>query len=472
MMRRLFLFLLLASMSLSVLAQTSKSRQQKKPTQREQLQQRQQQLHKDLQTGRKRQQELERQVKARMKDVEALGSEIADKQAIIDSLHLAIDTLECNITEVNSQLKLLRKELQERQQHYIRSVRYMYRNRHMQNQLMFVLSAQNFNQMYRRMRFMNEYTVYQRAQGEAVKQKREQVEQKLAELKEVKKRMNNLLARGEEEQKRLEAKKEDQQKLVASLQREEQTVKRLITQQQKEEAELNKQIDKLIAEELERARKAEEERQRQLAEQRRREEEKRREQQQMAANNTRRSTSKTTKNTSTAKKSDNTVSKANSKNTASTKKASTPSSSSLSSSYRDADPDRQLSGSFASNKGRLPVPITGSYRVVRGFGAYSIAGVTLQSSGIHLEGQAGAQARCVFDGEVSRVFNPGNGIVVMVRHGRYISVYSGLSSATVSMGQKVKTNQILGNVGPSHTLLFRLQNWDQLLNPKAWLKRL
>lgn len=101
-----------------------------------------------------------------------------------------------------------------------------------------------------------------------------------------------------------------------------------------------------------------------------------------------------------------------------------------------------------------------------------MAGVTLQSSGIHLEGQPGAQARCVFDGEVSRVFDPGNGIVVMVRHGRYISVYSGLSSVSVSMGQKVKTNQTLGTVGPSHTLLFRLQDWDKVLNPKTWLKRL
>ena len=62
--------------------------------------------------------------------------------------------------------------------------------------------------------------------------------------------------------------------------------------------------------------------------------------------------------------------------------------------------------------------------------------------------------------------------MVMVRHGRYISVYSGLSSVSVSMGQKVKTNQTLGTVGPSHTLLFRLQDWDKVLNPKTWLKRL
>lgn len=467
-MRKAIILILLLSLSLTTSAQRRNTRQQQ-PTQREQLQQRQRQLRQQQQANKKRQQELEQQVKVRMKDVEALGSEIADKQQVIDSLHLAIDTLQGNIAVLDSQLTVLRKELEERRQHYIKSVRYMYRNRNMQNQMIFVLSAKNFNQMYRRMRFMNEYTTYQRAQGEAVKQKSEQMEQKLAELNEARNKMNALLARGEEEQKRLEQKKEDQQKLVASLQREEQTVRRLITQQQQEEAALNKQIDRLIAEELERARKAEEERQRKLAEQRRREQEQLR-QQQAANNNNNTSRRNSRNNTANTGRTTNTAS--NNRTANNNRTTNTASNNRTTPTYRNAEPDRQLSGSFASNKGRLPVPITGNYRVVRGFGAYTMAGVTLQSSGIHLEGQAGAQARCVFDGEVSRIFDPGNGIVVMVRHGRYISVYSGLSAVSVSMGQKVKTNQTLGTVGPSHTLLFRLQDWDKVLNPKSWLKRL
>ena len=60
----------------------------------------------------------------------------------------------------------------------------------------------------------------------------------------------------------------------------------------------------------------------------------------------------------------------------------------------------------------------------------------------------------------------------MVRHGRYISVYSNLSSVSVTAGQQVTTNQTLGTIGPSHILMFRLQDWDQLLNPKKWLSRL
>ena len=443
-MRRLLVLAMMLVICLAVPAQ--RRNQQRRPTQKEQLQERQRRLRQQQQQNRQRQQQLEQQVRQRMKDVEALGSEIDDKQMLIDSLHVEMDTLNSTIARLDSQLVVLKNELEERRQHYVQSVRYMYRNRNAQHQAMFVFSAQNLNQMYRRMRFMNEYTTYQRAQGEAVKQKGEQVAAKLDELNAARSELAALVAKGEQEQRLLEAKKGEQQRLVANLQREQQTVKKLIAQQQREEAEVTRQIDRIIAEELEKARKAEEERQRQLAEQRRREQEQAAAANANAGSNNRRNSRRRNGSATPAT-------------------PATPT-------YRDADPDRQLTGSFAGNKGRLPVPITGSYRVIRNFGPYTMAGVTLQSNGIQLEGQAGAQARCVFDGEVSRIFNSGNSFVVMVRHGRYISVYSNLASASVSMGQKVKTNQILGTVGANHVLMFRLQNWDKLLNPKAWLSRL
>ena len=461
-MRRLVVFLLVLVCCLAVPAQ-KRNRQQRpaqkvqqhQPSQKEQLQDRQKKLQQQRQANQQRQRELEKQVKQRMQDVEALGSDIDDNKTIIDSLHLQADTLNMRLTVLDSQLVVLKSELEERRQHYIKSVRYMYRNRRVQNQLIFVFSAQNFNQLYRRMRFMNEYTTYQRAQGEAVKQKGEQVAQKLKELNAIQRELNGLLTKSEAEQKQLEARQAEQQRMVAALQKEQQTVKRLIVQQQKEEAEINRQIDKIIAEELEKARKAEEERQRRLAEQRRREQEQAEQRRQQASSKSQGSSKSKSKGDKTSGRQDKT-NRNDAKSTA----------------FTPADPDRKLTGNFANNKGRLPVPITGSYRVVRGFGPYTLAGVTLQSSGIQLQGQEGAKARCVFEGEVSKIYNPGTGYFVMVRHGRYISVYGNLSSVSVTAGQHVSINQTLGTVGSGHILIFRLQNWDKLLNPKQWLSRL
>ena len=121
------------------------------------------------------------------------------------------------------------------------------------------------------------------------------------------------------------------------------------------------------------------------------------------------------------------------------------------------------------------MPITGSYQVVRRFGANVIdspdKNVHLSSKGIYLKGKDGAQARCVFDGQVSGVFAQGNSYVVMVRHGKYITVYCDLANVSVKPGQKVSTNQTLGNLGASCIMQFQLRRWTDLLNPLSWLRK-
>ena len=477
-MRRLLTtILLLLMLALALPAQRQAQRQAKQqrrqPSQKEQLQQQQRRLAEQRKANQQRQRDLELQVKKRMKDVEALGSSIDDNRLAMERLSMSIDTLNGNIARLDSQLTVLQRELEERRQHYIKSARYMYRSRGAQKQLLFVLSADNFNQMYRRMRFMNEYTAYQRAQGEAVKQKGEQAALKRHELDSARAGLSRLLAQGQAERLQMEERQTQQQHLLADLQRQQLTVKKLITQQQQQEAELNRQIDKLIAQEIEQARRAAEAaRQRQLDEQRRREQEEARQQ---AATGRRQGNGSGNGSTRRGGSGSNTTRPGNNgsgrRGSGSLRTASAGQAADTAP-FNASDPDVTLSGSFAHNKGRLPVPITGSYRVVRRFGPYTMAGVTLHSNGIQLEGQPGAQARCVFDGVVSTVVNPGNGIVVMVRHGRYISVYGNLSAASVSVGQQVKTNQTLGTVADSHVLVFRLQDLREALNPKLWLRKL
>ena len=136
--------------------------------------------------------------------------------------------------------------------------------------------------------------------------------------------------------------------------------------------------------------------------------------------------------------------------------------------------DMRISGSFENNRGRLPIPITGPYRIVSHFGQYNVEGlknVTLDNKGINIKGEAGSQARSIFDGEVSAVFSFGGTVVVMVRHGSYISVYCNLSSVSVRRGQRVSTRQVLGRVGQDNILQFQLRRETAKLNPESWLGR-
>ena len=143
-------------------------------------------------------------------------------------------------------------------------------------------------------------------------------------------------------------------------------------------------------------------------------------------------------------------------------------------SFTVSSEDRRLSGNFESNKGRLPMPITGAYKIVNRFGEYNVEGlkgVRLDNKGINIKGQAGAMARSIFDGDVCAVFSLGGQMGVMVRHGSYISVYTNLMSVSVSRGQKVKARQTLGKVGADNILQFQLRKEIAKLNPEKWLGR-
>ena len=149
-----------------------------------------------------------------------------------------------------TQLEELQDELNERKANYVKSMRYMHRNRSAQSQLMFIFSADNLMQMFRRMRFMREYASFQRAQGEEVKQKQEEVNQKFQQLTNAQEHKRVLLSKDEQERRALEGKQTEQQNVVSTLQKEQKTIQNIIAQQKKKDAALNAQIDRLIAEEV------------------------------------------------------------------------------------------------------------------------------------------------------------------------------------------------------------------------------
>ena len=144
-----------------------------------------------------------------------------------------------------------------------------------------------------------------------------------------------------------------------------------------------------------------------------------------------------------------------------------------------AQEDVKLSGSFESNKGKLPIPITGAYLIVGEYGVQNVAGmkdVKQNNLGLDIQGQDGAQARAVFDGTVSSIFQQGKGqIGVLIRHGSYISVYCNLSETRLKKGDKVKTSDIVGNIQTSEDstpiLHFQLHKESTRLNPSDWLRR-
>lgn len=506
-------------------------------------------IQKKIKEQEKALRENQANVKKRLQDLLVLNGEIDQKQKNIEGIQNDIEHIEGNIGMLNAQLKTLQQQLQDRRNKYIRSMRYMSRHHSVQDKLMFIFSAKSLTQMYRRLAFVRQYSAYQKAQGEAIKAKQNQVNDKHQQLQNAKGHKSNLLYKGQQEKNALEGKQTEQQQMVNGLQKQQKTIQAVIADQRKKDAAINAEIDKLIAIEVEKARqraiaeakrkaeaaaaakrRAEElarkkaeaeararENARRIEEARRREaeaeaarkraaeearkaqEEARRAQEQariqeenkakakereLARQRAEAAAREAKEQAARQAAAEQAARRAEADRQAAELKAKTDEArnrkeiSEAKEEARNASTlssvDRMVSGGFESNKGRLPMPITGSYKIVSHFGQYNVqglSGVTLDNKGINIMGAPGCSARSIYDGEVSAVFGYGGMWNVLVRHGAYISVYCNLKSVSVHKGQRVSARQALGAVGTDNILQFQLRKETAKLNPEAWLGR-
>lgn len=445
-------------------------------------------------TQKKRQQSqqqiaiINRNIKANLDSVIVLDNRIGRQKSVIDSLDREIKALNIKIDTLNAQITRLKKELVDKKQKYSHAMVYMQKHKTVQEKMMFIFSAENLSQIIRRMRYIKEYSSYLKAQGEMIKAQQKEMEAKQEEMVAAKAKVEANLAEMKRKEVALEGMKSSCQSKVAYLNKNLGVVQNQIKQYQAKEASLNAQIDKLIQQEIEEARRKAEEEARRKAEEARKAEairkEKERQLEEAKAAKERAEAAVKAAATDEEKKAAkaelsnaNAAIKAAEKDVKAAVKAEKEEAKSEVAAFKKGSDDVKLSSNFAANKGRLPMPITGSYTVVGHYGTYNVAGlknVTLDNKGIDIRGTSGAMARSVFDGEVSSIFQYGATYIVMVRHGSYISVYSGLSSVSVSKGMKVSTRQSIGKVGTDAdghiTLHFQLRKESARLNPEQWVK--
>lgn len=387
-------------------------------------------------------QNTKKDVGSQLNGLAALTGQIEERKRYILAINNDVETIERELVSLNRQLNSLEKDLKEKKKKYEASVQYLYKNKSIEEKLMFIFSAKNLRQTYRRMRYVREYATYQRLQGEEILKKQEQIRKKKAERQQVKAAKEGLLKERENEKAKLEAQEKEKRTLVANLQKKQKGLQSEVNKKRREANQLNARIDRLIAEEIERARKR-------AAEEARRE-------------------------AAARKKADT-----NGKGASKTGTAAKPKSEPLDA-FTMSKADRELSGSFVANRGKLPMPISGPYIITSRYGQYSVEGlrnVKLDNKGIDIQGKPGAQARAIFDGKVAAVFQLNGLFNVLIRHGNYISVYCNLSSASVKSGDTVSTKQSIGQIfsdgaDNGRTVLhFQLRREKEKLNPEPWLNR-
>ncbi|RHJ80999.1 murein hydrolase activator EnvC [Parabacteroides sp. AM08-6] len=369
-----------------------------------------------------------------------LSKQILSRKQVISLLNQEIGEIDKQIAASRREITALEKQLAGKRANYGKSVQSMYKRRSSQDKILYILSADNFAQSLRRMRYLREYANWQKLQATEIIDKQKEIAAKQQELEKTRNEKNQLLEVREDESRKLQSEEDSQKEEVRQLSKKQKDLQAALKNKQRQADALNRQIEKQIADEIARA-------------------------------DAEAKASRAKRSTGGAKKADKTepAEPIREERVAETKGG-----------YAMTKEEKRLSDDFAGNRGRLPYPVSGRHTIVATFGEQQhqeLKYVRTNNSGIDIQTSPGADARAVFNGEVTRVFVvPGYNNSVIIRHGNYLTVYSNLSQVYVKAGDKVSTRQAIGKIftdtedGNVTILHFQLWKEKTKLNPAPWLE--
>lgn len=397
---------------------------------KEELEKRKKQLEKDIQYTQSLMMEAAKNKESSIEQLNLLTTKISIRQELIDNIVAQVKLLNKQISETGRIVQRLEDDLKKLKEEYAKMIYYAYKNKGYYDRLMFLFSAEDFNQAYKRLKYMQQYTKYRQKQAELIQQTQKVLSAQIEDYEKQKKKKSALLTKSEEEKLQITTELDQKNKLVESLQNKEKELLKELKKKQRDAEKVKEAIAEAIKKEIEKAR---------------------REAEAAAA-----------------------AAKAKEKEKGTTTETKVEV---RASGFSLTPAEAAISGNFESNKGRLIWPVERGSITGR-FGPQKhpvLAGVTTNNTGIDISTDKAMSARAVFDGSVSAIFSvPGGNKAVMVRHGEFISVYVNLAHVNVKMNDDIKFKDEIGTVATDQTtgqtsLHFELWKGKILLNPTDWI---
>ena len=480
----------------------------------------------------------EKEIKSKLSELSQIEQKIntgkvkvEDSRNRVEKLQSEINSLQASINVENRQLEKLRAE-------YLKAIKQMRSKRKSTSRLAFIFSSRNFNEAMRRMRYLRQFGQWRESRAAEIDKRVADLNKRTEQLSQTKANHYKALAENVAAQADLQKQYAVQDAIVVELKKNGQALREHLAKKQSEANVLKNRVAALIAEEQRKAeadrqaraqaeakRKAEQERRRreeQIAArkaeaERKAAEEKKLREQKLIADNKPDKQKDSKKNSDTKKQS---KPKQDSKSKKETKpkspktekgnsgKTNTQKNSQDTPTYAEARgrkprsqgaeksvetpkaaktiesapvaPKSTSGGNFASHKGALPRPVSGTFRITSRFGSNSLPdmpNVTYDNPGIDAEVARGAAVTSVFEGTVSGVYMvAGYGTVIIVNHNGYYTVYGNLGQANVKVGDKVKQGQTLGRAAedvdnPGHGMVhFEVWKNREKQDPAAWIR--
>ncbi|RXF69153.1 murein hydrolase activator EnvC family protein [Arcticibacter tournemirensis] len=387
------------------------------------LKRRKEALTREIEMLRRSQSKVASSKRLSLKQINALNAQIRLREEKIRTINSEIRLLDNQISENTNTVRSLQSQLKKLKKEYAAMVLFAFRNQSAYSKLMFIFASKDFNQAYKRLKYLQQFGDYRQKQAQYIEQTQKSLGAKIVELDHNKREKSTLLSDQQNEKSTLGKEKNNQSVQLSRLSKQEKQLRQELLQKQKEVARLNRAIQNAINKEIQEERRRAEAAAKEAAE----------------------------RSGTTAK----------------------PVASG--SGVLAATPEAaRLSSDFLSNRGRLPWPVSVG-TIVERFGNHGYGvNVTVENNGVDIKTSEGATVRAVFSGEVRSVYNIGGQYAVLIRHGEYFTVYSNLRTVSVSKGQKVAVKQSIGTVitdpvDGTTQLHFEVRKGALPMNPEGWL---
>ncbi|MCU0457506.1 MAG: peptidoglycan DD-metalloendopeptidase family protein [Bacteroidales bacterium] len=336
-------------------------------------------------------------------ELRVIGRKLNLREKLINEYGQEISLLEYRISLNSLATEMLEQDLNELKNEYARSIVSAYKATKGTPALAFILSSSDFNQGYKRLKYIQQVAKYRRKETETIETLYNELNSTRERLEKDRKNVNDLKNKEVRQKQMLSEEQNRKERLVTTLSRKEKQLKQELDEKRRIARQIEKEIEKLIEEERKRS-------------------------------------------------------------------ETVPMSREM----------KVIGDSFGENKGKIPWPVDRG--IITGhFGLQPhpvLKNVTEDNIGIEITSSGQTKARSVFKGEVVRVFAiSGANMAVIVRHGKYLTVYQNLVNVKVKAGDSVTLGQEIGDVymdngdGGKSVLKFMVYEEKKKLDPEQWLTK-
>ena len=415
--------------------------------------------------------EYQSQQRSASNELALLNQQIQLREELIREIGNEVGSINNQIVTGESTIKSLEQEQADLKREYGQMIYNGYKQRNSYNRLAFILSSDDFFQAVKRVEFLKQYAENRKMHLGQIKGNQNAIAQNISSLEVNREQKLSLSHQEMAERNEISADKSEQQGKLNKLKSEEAKLRQVQQKQEQERKQLTAKIQEIINKEIQEERERE-----RLANERARKEAEAKRAAEAKTSNANNATASTSSSSSKTGSSTSTSS-------ATTSTASTSSSAKTTSSTKmELAPEVSLANSvFEQNKGNLPWPVS-SGAISSKYGRHphtSIPGIEVNNNGVDFLTSSNAPVLAVFNGTVTSVFPiAGAGYNIIITHGTYKTVYSGLAGVNVTVGTKVSTKQSIGTVadnGDGYMLHFELWRVSETAgvaqNPELWLKK-